>query len=106
MSDELHIRLRHTQGDIGPIEVPGIHASNYEASLVSASAALVSELAEKLLHCISSLYFVTFPFHVARQSHCAAIQRTSSLRLAKRYCTLLAVNNALCISGKRSDANL
>lgn len=23
MSDDLHIRLRHTQGDIGPIEVPG-----------------------------------------------------------------------------------
>ncbi|KAL3135369.1 hypothetical protein ABBQ32_007557 [Trebouxia sp. C0010 RCD-2024] len=23
MSDELHIRLRHTSGDIGPIEVPG-----------------------------------------------------------------------------------
>lgn len=23
MSDELHIRLRHTQGDVGPIEVPG-----------------------------------------------------------------------------------
>ena len=32
MSDELHIRLRHTQGDIGPIEVPGIHAANYEGS--------------------------------------------------------------------------
>ncbi len=32
MSDELHIRLRHTQGDIGPIEVPGIHALNYEGS--------------------------------------------------------------------------
>ena len=67
MSDELHIRLRHTQGDVGPIEVPGIQALNYAGSehcltLVSPGAALVSELAEKLLPQVSNLHFVTSSF--------------------------------------------
>lgn len=49
MSDELHIRLRHTQGDIGPIEVPGIDASNYEGSKVCLTC--VSKCCPGILAC-------------------------------------------------------